>query len=51
VHRQPAYRSLDVEGGFPVAESLTERILSLPISADHSPEEIDAVSAAVRSFS
>jgi len=46
IHRQPAYTELDVEGGFPVAEELTGRIVSLPISADHSEDEILQVAAA-----
>jgi dTDP-4-amino-4,6-dideoxygalactose transaminase len=40
VHRQPAYRDLDVPGGFPVAEALCERVVSLPLSETHSDEEI-----------
>jgi dTDP-3-amino-3,4,6-trideoxy-alpha-D-glucose transaminase len=51
VHRQPAYRGLDVPGGFPVAERLTERVVSLPLSPDHTDEEIDAVGAAAQSAS
>ena len=51
VHRQPAYRSLDVPGGFPEAERLTERVVSLPLSPDHTDEEIDAVGAAAQSAS
>ena len=43
IHRQPAYRELDVEGGFPVSEKLTERIVSLPLSSDHTVEEIRQV--------
>lgn len=51
VHRQPAYRDLDVPGGFPVAEQLTERVVSLPLSPDHTDDEIDAVAAAAQSAS
>ncbi len=40
VHRQPAYLDLDVPGGFPVAEALCPRILSLPLSAEHTDAEI-----------
>jgi len=47
IHRQPAYTELDTNGGFPVAERLTERILSLPLSPDHSDAEIDEVATAV----
>ncbi len=46
VHRQPAYRELDVPGGFPVAEQLTEHVVSLPMSADHSDDEIAGSAAA-----
>jgi dTDP-4-amino-4,6-dideoxygalactose transaminase len=46
IHRQPAYRHLDAPGGFPVAERLCERVLSLPLSAFHTDEEIAAVAAA-----
>jgi dTDP-3-amino-3,4,6-trideoxy-alpha-D-glucose transaminase len=51
VHRQPAYRNLDVPGGFPEAERLTQRVVSLPLSPDHTDEEIDAVGAVVQSAS
>ena len=47
IHRQPAYTELDVDGGFPVAEHLSERIVSLPLSPDHTDAEIDAVANAV----
>lgn len=47
-HKQPAYRELDVAGGFPAAEALAVRIVSLPLSADHTVEEIATVAAAVR---
>ena len=46
INRQPAYMGLDVQGGFPVAEGLMERFVSLPISADHTEEEILEVAAA-----
>jgi dTDP-4-amino-4,6-dideoxygalactose transaminase len=46
VHRQPAYATLDVEGGFPVAEELTHRVVSLPLSADHTEIEVDEVAQA-----
>ena len=52
VHRQPAYRDLDVPGGFPVAEALCERVVSLPLSETHTDDEIafaaDAARAAAR---
>ena len=41
IHRQPAYAELAVEGGFPVAERLAGRVVSLPLSPDHTDEEID----------
>jgi dTDP-4-amino-4,6-dideoxygalactose transaminase len=47
IHRQPAYRHLDVPGSFPVAEHLCERVVSLPLSAFHTDEEIAAVAAAM----
>jgi dTDP-4-amino-4,6-dideoxygalactose transaminase len=40
VHRQPAYRDLDAPGGFPVAETLCEQVVSLPLSETHTDEEI-----------
>jgi dTDP-4-amino-4,6-dideoxygalactose transaminase len=46
IHRQPAYTELAVEGGFPVAELLIGKIVSLPISADHTEDEILEVAAA-----
>jgi dTDP-4-amino-4,6-dideoxygalactose transaminase len=46
VHRQPAYRDLDVPGGFPVAESLCDRVVSLPLSETHTDDEIAAAAAA-----
>jgi dTDP-4-amino-4,6-dideoxygalactose transaminase len=51
VHRQPAYRELDVPGGFPVSERLTARIVSLPLSADHTEAEISEAATAVQSAS
>jgi dTDP-3-amino-3,4,6-trideoxy-alpha-D-glucose transaminase len=46
IHRQPAYTDLDVDGGFPAAEELSEHIVSLPLSPDHTDAEIDEVAAA-----
>jgi dTDP-4-amino-4,6-dideoxygalactose transaminase len=46
VHRQPAYRDLDVPGGFPVAETLCDRVVSLPLSETHTDEEIAYAAAA-----
>jgi dTDP-4-amino-4,6-dideoxygalactose transaminase len=50
-HRSGAYRSLGYQvGAFPLAEQLAAEVLSLPISPHHTAEQIDSVSAAVRSF-
>jgi dTDP-4-amino-4,6-dideoxygalactose transaminase len=51
VHRQPAYRELDVAGGFPVSEHLTEHVVSLPMSADHTDDEIATAAAAAAAYS
>ena len=51
VHRQPAYRDLDIPGGFPVAESLCERVVSLPLSETHTDEEIRAAAEAAAKLS
>jgi dTDP-4-amino-4,6-dideoxygalactose transaminase len=51
VHRQPAYVDLDVPGGFPVAESLCSRVLSLPLSPEHSDAEITEAAARVAELS
>ena len=51
VHRQPAYRELDAPGGFPVAESLCERVVSLPLSETHTDEEISAAAQAALELS
>ena len=51
VHRQPAYRDLDVPGGFPNAESLCERVVSLPLSETHTDEEIAAAAEAAARLS
>jgi dTDP-4-amino-4,6-dideoxygalactose transaminase len=51
VHRQAAYAELGFgEGSFPVAERLANRILSLPMFAELSPEQLDYVCAQVRGF-
>ena len=47
IHFQPAYTELNVAGGFPVAEELITRIVSLPISADHTNDEVVEVVAAI----
>ncbi len=51
VHHQPAYRELDVPGGFPVAESLCEHVVSLPLSETHTDEEIRTVAEAAARLS
>lgn len=51
VHRQPAYVDLDVPGGFPIAESLCSHVLSLPLSPEHSDEEIAEAATAVAAVS
>jgi dTDP-4-amino-4,6-dideoxygalactose transaminase len=48
VHRQEAYRDLDVPGGFPVAEELCKRVVSLPLSETHTDEEITYAAAAAQ---
>ena len=50
VHRQPAYQDLDVPGGFPVAEGLCERVVSLPLSETHTDEEIMTAAEVAASF-
>jgi len=47
VHRQPC---MDVPGSFPEAEGFAKDILSLPMSAVHTAEEIERVCAEVRKF-
>ena len=39
-----------VQGALPVTERLVNEILTLPLSAGHTEDEIDAVVDAVRSF-
>ncbi len=48
-HRQPAVAALGA-GPLPRAERAAREVLSLPISAQHTVAEIDAVIAAVREF-
>lgn len=38
------------KGDFPLAETLADEVLSLPIGPHHTPEQIDAVCAAIRNF-
>lgn len=51
VHQQPAYRDLEVPGGFPVAERLAARVVSFPMSADHTDDEIAIAAAAAQTAS
>ena len=48
-HRQPAVEALRPPS-LPRTERLVEEILTLPMSAHHTPAEIDQVTAAVRDF-
>jgi dTDP-4-amino-4,6-dideoxygalactose transaminase len=48
-HRQPAVESLGAPA-LPRTERLVDEILTLPLSAGHTDEEIDRVAAAVRGF-
>ncbi|MBV8529476.1 MAG: DegT/DnrJ/EryC1/StrS family aminotransferase [Candidatus Dormibacteraeota bacterium] len=50
-HLQPAYRGLGwTRGSLPVAETMHEQVLSLPIGPHLSDEQVDAVIAGVASF-
>ena len=48
-HRQPAVENLGA-AALPVTERIVDEILTLPLSAGHTDEEIDRVAAAVRDF-
>ena len=48
-HRQPAVERF-VQGALPVTERVVNEILSLPLSAEHTEAEIDAVVGSIRSF-
>ena len=51
IHRSGAYADLELAAGsMPLAESLAERVLSLPIFPGMSQDDVDAVAAAVRSW-
>src|SRR5215467_2864996 len=51
IHLQPAYEELGYKGGdFPVTEFYAERILSLPMYAELSAEQIQQVSSAILEF-
>jgi dTDP-4-amino-4,6-dideoxygalactose transaminase len=49
IHLQPAYRDLGYQrGAFPIAERLANRILSLPMYAEVTPDLIESVARAIR---
>jgi dTDP-4-amino-4,6-dideoxygalactose transaminase len=49
VHLHPAYRAFgDGPGSLPASERLADRVLSLPLTAEMSPAQIERVAAAVR---
>ena len=51
VHLTEAYASLVYKkGDFPVSEDCAEKLISLPMFAELSTEQIDTVAAAVRQF-
>ena len=51
IHLQAAYRDLGhVRGDFPITEGYAERILSLPMFAELTPDLVESVAEAVRSF-
>jgi UDP-2-acetamido-2-deoxy-ribo-hexuluronate aminotransferase len=47
MHLQPTYRAYS-SGAFPVSEALCDKVLSLPINAYASREEVECICAAVR---
>lgn len=49
-HRQPALASMFQGSSFPVAERLADTVVSLPLSHEHEPAEIDRVIEQVRDF-
>lgn len=51
IHLQPAYRELGYKrGDFPVTEAYAQRILSLPMYAELTPDQIKYIAGAVNSF-
>ena len=51
IHRQEAYSDLGLPAGsFPVAERLAKQTLSLPMYPELTPEQIGAVTDAIREF-
>jgi dTDP-4-amino-4,6-dideoxygalactose transaminase len=52
LHLQPAYRDLGYQrGDFPVSEQLADEVLSLPMFAELSDEQIDLISGVIRANS
>jgi dTDP-4-amino-4,6-dideoxygalactose transaminase len=51
IHRQPAYKDLGYKpGDFPITEELAPRILSLPMYAELTSEQLEFVALAIREF-
>jgi dTDP-4-amino-4,6-dideoxygalactose transaminase len=49
IHRQPLYRRLGYgDLGFPVAQRLSDEVLSLPVHPALSADNIEAIASAVR---
>ena len=51
LHSQPCYKDLGYSGGsFPVAEEMTEKILSLPVYPELSDEQVEYIVSTVKEF-
>ncbi len=51
LHLQPAYKDLGYkEGDLPVAEECARQVLSLPMYAELSPDQVERIAEAVRAF-
>jgi dTDP-3-amino-3,4,6-trideoxy-alpha-D-glucose transaminase len=50
IHRQPCYAGRWPDAAFPVAEALSQSLLSLPLDPTHTDQEIDFVIRRVREF-
>jgi dTDP-4-amino-4,6-dideoxygalactose transaminase len=51
IHRQPAYKDLGYKpGDFPVTEELASRILSLPMYAELTSEQVEFAAVTIREF-
>jgi dTDP-4-amino-4,6-dideoxygalactose transaminase len=51
IHLQPAYRELGyARGDFPVTEAYSQRILSLPMYAELTPDQIKCIAEAINAF-